>query len=237
MTQESLVTMIVVAAGTGSRLGGPRPKQYRLLEERPVLFHTLMAFQEHPLITAIQPVIARDGRPFWDQLIAPHQRALSRVLDPVTGGMTRQESVFNGLCALSLPGDHWVGIHDAARPFVSHALLDRLFAARLHGDALIAALPAADTVKRVDPHRLLVEETLDRNAIWLAQTPQLFRFGLIHALHLRAQKEGFVATDDASLAEWGGHEVRVVPGDGRNMKITEPGDLVLAQRWIQESGQ
>ncbi|HIJ84211.1 MAG TPA: 2-C-methyl-D-erythritol 4-phosphate cytidylyltransferase, partial [Magnetococcales bacterium] len=135
---------------------------------------------------------------------------------------------------LALPADAWIGIHDAARPFPGKNLLRRLLDGRRENNALIAALPAADTVKRVDPQSGLILETLDRAKIWLAQTPQLFRYGTILKLHERARAARFEGTDDASLAEWGGLEVRVIPGDVRNIKITHPEDLELAKRWLQE---
>ncbi|MBF0146987.1 MAG: 2-C-methyl-D-erythritol 4-phosphate cytidylyltransferase [Magnetococcales bacterium] len=234
MTLDLPLTMIVVAAGSGQRFGGPRPKQYLDLAGRPVVFHTLHSFHEHPNIKAILPVIAADGHELWHHCLDPHLSELPRVLSPVTGGATRQESVWRGLSALDLPADAWVGIHDAARPFPGKKLLERLLEARNENMALIAALPASDTVKRVDPQRNIILETLNRSHLWLAQTPQLFHHGPILQLHQRARAAGFEATDDASLAEWGGLEVRVVPGDPRNIKITHPRDLELARQWLQE---
>ncbi|MBF0437387.1 MAG: 2-C-methyl-D-erythritol 4-phosphate cytidylyltransferase [Magnetococcales bacterium] len=234
MTLDNPVTMIVVAAGSGQRFGGPLPKQYLDLAGRPVLFHTLKAFHNHEAIAAILPVIAADGRSLWDRWLGPCLAELPRVRTPVSGGATRQESVWRGLLALDLAADAWVGIHDAARPFPSQDLITRLCASRRDNEALCAAIPAADTVKRVDPHRGIIVETLERSHIWLAQTPQLFRHGTILDLHERARQTGFNATDDASLAEWGGIPVRVVPGDVKNIKITQPDDLQLAQKWFQK---
>lgn len=234
MTPNNPVTMIIVAAGSGQRFGGPLPKQYLDLAGRPVLFHTLKAFHDHGDIASIKPVIAVDGRPLWDHWLGPLLAELPRVQEPVSGGITRQESVWRGLLALDLDGTAWVGIHDAARPFPGQELITRLCASRQGNEALCAAIPAADTVKRVDPHQKIIIETLERSHIWLAQTPQLFRYKTILDLHQLAQQTGFNATDDASLAEWGGIPVRVVPGDVRNIKITQPNDLQLAQKWFQE---
>lgn len=237
MTQANLIAIIVVAAGSGSRFGGPLPKQYLELAGKPVLLHTLKAFHDHSEVATILPVIAADGHDLWLRKMEPYLEQLPRVLPPVTGGATRQDSVRLGLLALGLPPDAWVGIHDAARPLPGRDLLGRLFAGRSEACALIAALPAADTVKRVDPNRGIIRETLERSEIWLAQTPQLFRYGTILQLHHRAKDLGFIGTDDASLAEWGGLEVKVVHGDVRNIKITHPRDLELAQRWLQEKPQ
>ncbi|MBF0109632.1 MAG: 2-C-methyl-D-erythritol 4-phosphate cytidylyltransferase [Magnetococcales bacterium] len=235
MNLDHPLSIVVVAAGSGQRFGGPRPKQYLDLAGHPILFHTLKAFHDHPAIGAILPVIAPDGEALWQRWLGPLLARLPRVLSPVRGGATRQESVWRGLAALALPADAWVAIHDAARPFPGKKLLDRLLEGRKDHVALIPALPAADTVKSVDPGSNIILETLDRSRIWLAQTPQLFHHGTILDLHERARAAGFVATDDASLAEWGGIAVRVVPGDHRNIKITHPWDLELANKWLEEN--
>ncbi|HAT49688.1 MAG: 2-C-methyl-D-erythritol 4-phosphate cytidylyltransferase [Nitrospirae bacterium] len=234
MTLDTPIAMIVVAAGSGQRFGGPLPKQYLDLAGRPVLFHTLKALHDFPGIGTILPVIAADGYPLWNRWMAPHRATLPRVASPVTGGATRQESVWKGLLALNLPQDAWVGIHDAARPFPGKKLLERLMAGRSNSTALIAALPAADTVKRVDPQRGIILETLERTHIWLAQTPQLFHYGQILDLHNLARASGFNGTDDASLAEWGGIAVKVILGDSHNIKITQPQDLEWARTWLEE---
>ncbi|MBF0626135.1 MAG: 2-C-methyl-D-erythritol 4-phosphate cytidylyltransferase [Magnetococcales bacterium] len=223
--------MLVVAAGRGRRFGAQRPKQYLPLGDRPLLQHTLERLHAHPAIDPIVVVIAPDGGEFWSTL---DLSALPRVRPPVGGGAERQDSVRLGLAALDLSPDAWVGIHDGARPLVTRALLDRLLAARATADALIAAIPAQDTVKQVDVTGRITT-TLDRRTIWLAQTPQLFRYGLIVALHRRAQAAGFIGTDDASLAEWAGQPVSVVPGDGYNLKVTRPEDLPLAQFLLREN--
>lgn len=234
MTLDNTLSMIVVAAGSGQRFGGPLPKQYLDLAGRPVLFHTLKTLHDFPGIGEILPVIAAEGFPLWDHWMTPHLDTLPRVKSPVTGGATRQESVWKGLLAFNLPQDAWVGIHDAARPFPGNKLLQRLLDGRSTSTALIAALPAADTVKRVDSQSGIILETLERTQIWLAQTPQLFRYGKILDLHNLARASGFNGTDDASLAEWGGVAVTVIPGDGRNIKITQPQDLELARKWLEE---
>ena len=227
------LTMLVVAAGQGRRFGGPLPKQYLPLQGRPLLWHTLSRLHEHPDIRRIVPVIAPDGDELWRQWMAGPVRELPKVAPPVTGDRERQLSVYNGLRALELDGSDWVGIHDGARPLVDRALLTRLFAQRGAGDAWIAAIPASDTVKRVDGSGFITE-TVPREQIWLAQTPQLFRYGLALRAHREAALSGFLGTDDASLVERLGVPVGVVPGHTHNIKVTRADDLGLAAFFLQE---
>lgn len=220
-------TLLLVAAGRGRRFGGDKPKQYQPLGNLPIVVHTLRALHRHPLIPRIQPVIAPDGADYW-QALAPYLTDLPKVSPPIAGGAERQESVWRGLEHLRLDADHWVGIHDAVRPLIAQGLLDRLFAARDHGDALIPALDAHDTVKQSDGHGQVIA-TLDRARIHLAQTPQVFRHGLILAAHRQAREQGFQGTDDASLIEWLGQPVHLVAGDYANIKITRPEDTMWAE--------
>ncbi len=227
------ITMLVVAAGQGRRVGGPLPKQYLPLRGRPILWHTLARLQEHADIDHIVPVIAPDGDELWCQHMADAVKSLPKVAAPVAGGAERQLSVFNGLRSLALADDAWIGIHDGARPLLDRPLLDRLFQARYAGDAWIVAMPITDTVKRVDERQHIVE-TLDRGRIWSAQTPQLFRYGLLLEAHHRAEADGFSGTDDSSLVERLGKPVGVVTGSGDNIKITHPRDLELADFILRE---
>lgn len=225
--------MIVVAAGKGVRLGGERPKQYLPLAGRPMVWHTLHRLQAHPLVARIVPVIAPDGEPLWREYLGPWLGELPKVATPVHGGAERQDSVRQALERLDWPLDGWVGIHDGARPLVSRRVLDPLFAARANMDAVLSALPVHDTVKWTSPDGV-VEQTLERSRIWLAHTPQVFRYRLILEAHRRARDEGFLGTDDASLVERMGVPVGVVAGDRRNLKVTGPGDLALAEQILGE---
>ncbi|MBF0154368.1 MAG: 2-C-methyl-D-erythritol 4-phosphate cytidylyltransferase [Magnetococcales bacterium] len=226
-------TMLVVAAGQGRRFGGELPKQYRAVAGRPLLLHALAHLHAHPLVERIVPVIAPDGFDLWERYLQPHLDRLPKVTTPVAGGSERQHSVRLGLASLALAADAWVGIHDGARPLVQHDLLDRLLRARTQADALIVALPAHDTVKRVatDHH---VVATLNRQEIWLAQTPQIFRYALVRNAHAQAAADGFIGTDDASLVERFGAAVHVVLGDPRNMKVTHPYDETFVTLLLQE---
>ncbi|MBF0136059.1 MAG: 2-C-methyl-D-erythritol 4-phosphate cytidylyltransferase [Magnetococcus sp. DMHC-1] len=225
-------TMIVVAAGQGKRFGGGLPKQYRPVAERPLLVHTLTHLHAHPLIDRIVPVIAPDGLVLWEKIMRPWLESLPKVAWPVAGGAERQHSVRNGLAALDLAPDAWVGIHDGARPLVLPDLLDRLFQARSLADALLVALPAQDTVKQVSPGQHIMT-TLNRQEIWLAQTPQIFRYALVQAAHAQAVASGFIGTDDASLVEHLGVAVRVVSGDVRNIKVTHPHDETIVTLFLR----
>lgn len=235
MNKSALVTFLVVAAGQGRRFGGELPKQYQSLSGRPVLWHTFKILQDHHLVKGIVPIIAPDGRELWDSVMEPEIDGMSKLHAPVAGGAERQFSVANGLASLSVDARQWVAIHDGARPLLSLQLLDRLFAARDGSDALVTAIPAIDTIKQVGQGGV-ISKTLDRSTIWLAQTPQLFRYGLIRQAHDEAAKAGFVGTDDASLLEWLGVAVQVVSGDVANIKITQPADLALAA-WLLQAAK
>jgi 2-C-methyl-D-erythritol 4-phosphate cytidylyltransferase / 2-C-methyl-D-erythritol 2,4-cyclodiphosphate synthase len=182
MNKNELITFLVVAAGSGRRFGGELPKQYQTLAGFPVLWHTIKVLDDHPMVERIIPIIAPDGFPLWQSVMGPLIAKLLKLSEPVSGGVERQFSVANGLASLDLSEHQWVAIHDGARPVLSSALLERLFTARQDGDALLAATPASDTIKRVGSDGL-VRGTLDRSEIWLAQTPQIFRYGLIMQAH------------------------------------------------------
>ena len=225
---------VIVAAGRGLRAsrGGDLPKQYVAIGGRPVLAHTLDVFCRHRLIDAVQVVIHGDDREAWGATLAglpENQRA--RVLDPVPGGKTRQSSVLAGLTALERHAPQCVLIHDAARPFVDHALIDRVLAELADHDGAIPALAVADTLKRADQTNRIVE-TRPRAGLWRAQTPQGFRFAAILAAH-RAAAGGEERTDDAQVAELAGLDVVLVAGCEENRKLTTAEDLDMAERLLQ----
>ncbi|MBF0381508.1 MAG: 2-C-methyl-D-erythritol 4-phosphate cytidylyltransferase [Magnetococcales bacterium] len=228
MNKSDLITFLVLAAGVGRRFGGELPKQYQTLAGHPVLWYSLKVLQDHPQVDAIVPVIAKDGQDLWQEVMVDEVAAFSKLKKPVPGGTERQFSVANGLASLNLDKNRWVAIHDGARPMLSRGLLDRLFAARNRGDALLAALQASDTIKQVAQDGL-VKTTLNRDEIWMAQTPQMFRYGVIMEAHHQAAKAGFMGTDDVSLLEWLGKPVVAIAGESANMKITKAEDLPLAE--------
>ncbi len=219
------VAAVIVAAGRGQRVGGDVPKQYRSIAGEPVIRPALAAFLGHPGIDAVQPVIhVRDAEAF--RLATT---GLLHSLSPVSGGATRQASVRAGLEALRATRPDFVLIHDAARPFLTGALITRAIDAAAEHRAAVPAVPVADTVKRVD-EREAVTETLDRSRLRLVQTPQAFAFDLIVEAHQRAAAAGRDDfTDDAALAEWAGHRVTVFPGETTNVKLTTNDDFIRAE--------
>jgi len=219
------VAAVVVAAGRGERAGASLPKQYRPLGGEPMIRATLRAFLAHPRIDFVQPVINPNDRDSYQDAIA----GLKELLPPVAGGATRQASVRAGLEALASHSPGLVLIHDAARPFVSAALIDRAIGAGRASGAAVPGVALADTVKAIDDNATVIE-TLDRSQLRSVQTPQAFTFSLILEAHRRAaaaRHESF--TDDAALAEWAGQRVSVFEGEAANLKLTTADDFARAE--------
>jgi 2-C-methyl-D-erythritol 4-phosphate cytidylyltransferase / 2-C-methyl-D-erythritol 2,4-cyclodiphosphate synthase len=220
------ITAIIAAGGRGLRLGGDRPKQLLAVDGCTVLERSVGAFVDHPSIDEVIVALPADiaAAP------PPYLRSPDKPLRIVTGGARRQDSVANAFRAAS-PASGIIVIHDAARPFVSADLISRTIAAAAESGAALAAVGARDTVKRVDGG--LVRETLDRESIYLAQTPQAFT----RAVLASALAFGGEATDEASLAERAGHQVRIVEGEASNIKITTAGDLEIAGAIARAAGR
>jgi 2-C-methyl-D-erythritol 4-phosphate cytidylyltransferase/2-C-methyl-D-erythritol 2,4-cyclodiphosphate synthase len=219
------VAAVVVAAGRGERAGASLPKQYRSIGGEPMIRATLRAFLAHPRIDFVQPVINPNDRDSYRDAIA----GLKDLLPPVAGGATRQASVRAGLEALASHNPGLVLIHDAARPFVSAALIDRAIGAGRTSGAAVPGVAPADTVKAIDDNAM-VTETLDRSRLRSVQTPQAFTFSLILEAHRRAaaaRHESF--TDDAALAEWAGQRVSVFEGEAANLKVTTADDMARTE--------
>jgi 2-C-methyl-D-erythritol 4-phosphate cytidylyltransferase / 2-C-methyl-D-erythritol 2,4-cyclodiphosphate synthase len=212
---------LVVAAGRGTRLGAPLPKQYLPLAGEPLLRHTLKALAAHPRIQGVRAVIHPDDLAHYEKAA----RGLD-LLAPVSGGAQRQDSVRLGLESLLERDPAVVAIHDGARPFVDGALIDRVLDAIETTPGAIPALPVADTLKRGRDGRVL--ETVDRAQLWRVQTPQAFRFRPILDAHRAAA--GLDLTDDAAVAERAGLAVSLVMGSEENCKVTTAEDLVRAER-------
>jgi 2-C-methyl-D-erythritol 4-phosphate cytidylyltransferase/2-C-methyl-D-erythritol 2,4-cyclodiphosphate synthase len=215
--------VIVVAAGRGERLGGNVPKQLLDLGGRTLLERSVEVFDRHPAVNALVVVLPKDLVASGRSLVGNTSRACIFA----AGGERRQDSVKEGLAALP-PDVDLVLVHDAARPFADSALIDRVIGGVLETGAAVPAVRARDTVKRVPAGTTTVGETLPRDEIWLAQTPQGFRRAVIEAA-LAQGADGDAATDDAMLAERIGQSVTVVAGDERNFKITTEGDLAAAR--------
>jgi 2-C-methyl-D-erythritol 4-phosphate cytidylyltransferase len=216
---------VLPAAGIGARMGGEVPKQYLQVAGATLLEHSLRSLLACARLAAVAVVVhPQDGR----------ADSLPTLTDPrvrrVTGGERRADSVLAGLDALAAEADSgaWVLVHDAARPCLRPADVERLMAVAGAGSAgAILAEPIADTVKLADADGLVVR-TLDRTALWRAQTPQMFRLGQLRAALAAALDRGAMVTDEASAMELAGHRIRLVPGPRRNLKVTLPEDLELA---------
>jgi len=229
------VSAIIAAGGRGSRFGGSQPKQLLPLAGVPILKRTVDAFLNgyafDEVVVAVPPELAANPPSYLDDVIV------------VEGGERRQDSVANAVRAVA-PSSQVIVIHDAARPFVSADLIERTIDAAAKHGAAIAALQARDTVKRGDASGI-IRGTLPRDEIFLAQTPQAFRVGVLRDALLRAEalaKAGAIAstatdaTDEAMLAEAAGHHVHLVEGDPRNMKITTAEDMAIAEALVQSGG-
>ena len=225
------VTALIPAAGMGKRMGAGVNKQYLMLNEKPIVAHTLTVFENAPFVDDIYLIIPEPEIPYCREQVV-ERYGFTKVRRIVPGGAERQNSVLNGLRAMAdARDDDLVLIHDGVRPFVPVQVLERaLETARVHDGALVA-VPAKDTIKIVTDG--IIRETPPRENLWLAQTPQAFRYGVIRAAHETAEAEGFLGTDDAMLLERLGKDVHVVLGDYRNIKITTPEDLILAEAFLR----
>ena len=239
---------LVPAAGKGTRLEDRNqgrsslPKQYRRIGQQPIISYTLRAMQECDEIDQIVIIVSAGEREFCEQEILP-ECGLRKPYQLVIGGEQRQQSVYQGLsavhdqvrqedCRCQEESDIIV-IHDAARPLICVQLLRQsIIEARTCG-ACIVGVPVRDTLKRIGEGGL-IEETIPRSRLWMAQTPQSFRFDIIWKAHQQALMDGFQGTDDAVLVERLGVAVKIIPGSARNMKITYPEDLEMAQEWLAE---
>ncbi|WP_438449172.1 2-C-methyl-D-erythritol 4-phosphate cytidylyltransferase [Gorillibacterium sp. sgz5001074] len=219
------VGVVVVAAGRGTRMGGAVSKQYLPLAGKPVLVHTLEAFEAMEAVDTVVLVIGAGDEERCRNYV--DQYGLSKVTAVLTGGPERQSSVYLGLQALD-PEVEWVLVHDGVRPFITERdTLACLEGARTYGAAVLA-VPAKDTVKIVGAGGR-IESTPDRKTVWAIHTPQGFRLSELLAAHELAEREGYLGTDDAMLMEHAGQPVYVVEGSYGNIKLTTPEDLEWAE--------
>lgn len=228
------VHAIVPAAGVGKRFGGDTPKQYLQLSGKTVLFHSVNCLVTHPRIEkVVVATAAEDTR--CDEVFA----ALDSKVLQVNGGAERAHSVLAGLAGLL---DHahasdWVLVHDAARPCLLHADIDNLIDTLIdHPVGGILAAPVRDTLKRCDGENTIVE-TVPREGMWQAQTPQMFRLGVLHGAIADALAGNLIVTDEAQAMERCGFTPRVVAASNENIKITRPGDLEIAEQVMRSTHQ
>ncbi|MDD2273128.1 MAG: 2-C-methyl-D-erythritol 4-phosphate cytidylyltransferase [Desulfuromonadaceae bacterium] len=222
---------LIPAAGMGKRMGASINKQYLQLNGMPIVARTISLFEQSPLIDAIYLVVPAEEIPYCRKHVV-EACGFKKIAAIVPGGRERQNSVFNGLNAMRkhVSDDDIILIHDGVRPLITErVLLESISSARLHDGALVA-VPVKDTIKTVQNG--FVSNTPPRESLWQAQTPQTFRFAKIFQAHQSAATDGFIGTDDASLVERSGGKVYIVQGDYRNIKITTPEDLILAEAFL-----
>jgi 2-C-methyl-D-erythritol 4-phosphate cytidylyltransferase len=228
------VFVILPAAGLGTRMAGPQPKQFLSLDGVPILIHSLRAFAAVQRVTAIYVAVRSTEIERVEAQIAEY--GFNTKVKVVEGGENRQESVSHALAALPAQPDDIVLVHDAVRPLIDVATIDRTIDAVAEYGAAIVGMPAIDTIKQVErtAHGALVTSTIPREYVVLAQTPQGFRYSLLQRAFAEANADGFVGTDEASLVERAGIPVAVVHGSQVNLKITQPGDLELAEFYLHQ---
>ena len=228
------VYAILPAAGLGTRMAGPQPKQFLALDGVPILIHSLRAFAAVARVSAIYVAVRGSEIERVEAQVAEY--GFDSRVRVVAGGSNRQESVSNALAALPADENDLVLVHDAVRPLIDAATIDRTIDAVLKHGAAIVGLPAVDTIKQVErtAHGALITSTIPREFVVLAQTPQGFRYGLLQSAFAEAMADEFVGTDEASVVERAGHPVAVVPGSAVNLKITQPGDLALAEFYLRQ---
>lgn len=228
MSDEPQYTVIVPAAGVGSRMQADRPKQYLQIAGKAILQHTLDVLISHPQIDHIV-IAVHPQDPYFNQLDISRAPWLTRV----DGGAERADSVLNGLN--STPREPWVLVHDAARPCVKHSDISKLINLAKCGDSGgILAVPVKDTMKRAySDNPYSVSHTESRNNLWHALTPQFFPTEQLHKALANALDQGVPITDEASAIEWSGGNVNLIEGNANNIKITRPEDLSLAEFFMR----
>ena len=223
-----VVSAIIVAAGKGIRMDDNVRKQYLLLDDRPLISHTIEVFDECSIIDEIFLVVPEEDFVFCNENIL-NQQNFQKKVSLVPGGARRQDSVYNGLLAIdNIIDDSIVVIHDGVRPFIRSEQLTECITCATDYDACIFGIPAYDTLKRVNSSGF-IENTIERNTIWLAQTPQAFKYNLIRRAHENALRAGIKGTDDAMLVELLETKVKIINGSRCNVKITTKEDLLLAR--------
>jgi 2-C-methyl-D-erythritol 4-phosphate cytidylyltransferase len=242
------VFVIIPAAGLGTRMApvpsgkdatsgkGHPSKQFTELAGTPILIHTLRKFAAVEAVHKIWIALRENEIEGFRQRLGKESPAVAKKVDLVVGGEHRQQSVQHALNAITASADDIVLVHDAVRPLVTAEIIEEVIAAAKKYGAAIAGLPAVDTVKQVErtADGAIIKTTIPRAGVVLAQTPQGFHYSVIKKVFDEAAADGFMGTDEASLAERSGHPVAVVMGSPRNIKITNPGDMELAEFYFRK---
>lgn len=223
-----MASAIILACGKGIRMGAPIAKQYLILKGCPIVVHTLRVFLSCAEINNIYLVIPEKDKDYCKTKILDLYGFTDRVT-LVSGGERRQDSVYNALNRIHDDNhENIVVIHDGVRPFVTNEQIIKTIDKAVRYGSCILTVPVFDTIKKIN-NDCFIEKTIDRKNLYLAQTPQSFQYHIIQHAHEEAKKSDFSGTDDASLLEWLGFNVKIVKGSQLNIKITTPEDLVLAE--------
>jgi 2-C-methyl-D-erythritol 4-phosphate cytidylyltransferase len=234
------VSVILPAAGLGTRMAKVSPektgtsrKQFMLLDEVPILIHTVRKFAAVPAVSEIVVALRAEDIEWVREML--ETESVAKPVRLVEGGSSRQESVMNALASLSVDTD-LVAVHDAVRPFIDRRRIEEVFRVAAETGAAIVGIVPVDTVKRV--HKDKVRATLPRENLILTQTPQVFRYALLKEAFAKASEDGFIGTDESSLVERLEQvEVTVVSGSDRNIKITKPSDIQLAELFSADESE
>ena len=230
MIEGKKVGVIIPAAGIGKRMGGSVNKPFLEVAGKPIIVRTLEQFQNSPEVDII--IVASEYKNLEQVTMLVNRYHLQKVNSVIEGGNERQDSVWNGLQALSQHDVDLVIIHDAVRPFISLQLIKSVLHAALKDNAAIVAVRPKDTIKKSNITGY-AEETLNRDQLWITQTPQVFQFLLIYNAFIKARSDNFLGTDDANLAERIGTKARIIEGTYDNIKITTPEDMELAESIVK----
>jgi 2-C-methyl-D-erythritol 4-phosphate cytidylyltransferase len=224
------VGVVIAAGGRGRRFGGGTPKQFLRLNGVPILQRSIELFDSFPSVNEIVVVSPRNEISRVERLLG--RMGSGKILTIVAGGRERQDSVWNGLNAF-VGKPHVVLVHDAVRPLVSRKTIAAVIASTVRYRAAVVGVRIVDTIKLEGREGFYIR-TLERNKLWAVQTPQGFRFDLLVSAHKAARRSSYLGTDEASLLERLRIPVRIVEGDSRNIKITTPEDLRLAEMWLKK---
>jgi len=231
MSNNAKYWVVIPAAGVGKRMGVDKPKQYISVKDKTILEHTINCFIDREEIEAVVVVISKEDE-YWPSLdIAKHDKVIT-----APGGVERYHSVANGLQVLQdKAGDNdWVLVHDAARPCLNQSAIDRLMIElRTHEVGGILALPCRDTMKRANELAEIVE-TVERESLWHAQTPQMFKYGKLYSAIEKILKDNIVVTDEAMAIELSGYKPLLVQGHQENIKVTHKDDLQYLELFLNE---
>lgn len=219
-------TAIILAAGKGTRMKKNINKQYLMLKDEPMIVKTIDVLETTPLIDEIIIVINKEEKEYFKKFIL-NQYTFKKISQVVDGGSQRQESVYNALLVVE-EKTNIVLIHDGARPFVTHEMIERCIHGALEFDAASTGVPIKETIKIITKNQI-VKDTPNRENIWVTQTPQAFKLDVIKSAHQYAIEQKITGTDDAMLVEQMGKKVKMVKGDYQNLKITTPEDLIIAE--------